>query len=53
MSRILGQEVENAWVSDLFYKAVVHSVLIYGSETWVLTPRMVRTLIYFYHTVER
>ena len=35
------------------YLAVVQSVLIYRSETWVLTPRMKRALGGFHHRVER
>ena len=32
--------------------AVVKAVLMYGSETWVLMPRMVRTLKVFHHRVD-
>ena len=45
--------VVNARVSGLFYKAVVQAVLIYGSDTLVLTPRMVQTLGPFHHRVHR
>ena len=27
-----------------FFKAVVQAVLLFGLETWVMTPRMVRSL---------
>ena len=29
-----------AAVSGLFFKSVVQAVLLFGSETWVVTPRM-------------
>ena len=51
MLRILVREGANACVSGLFYKAVVQAVLIYGLETWVLTPPVVRTLGAFHHRV--
>ena len=38
LSRIQGQEGANPRVSGMFFKAVVQEVLIFGSETWVLTP---------------
>ena len=33
--------------------AVVQAVLLYKSETWVMTPRIVRDLGIFYHRVAR
>ena len=44
MTRILGQEGEETRIYGLFFKAVVQAVLIFGSEMWVLTPRMERAL---------
>ena len=32
-----------------FYKAVAQAVLLFGAETWVLTPRMERDLDSFQH----
>ena len=37
----------------MFFKALVQAVLIFGSETWVLTPRMGRALGIFQHRVAR
>ena len=42
----------NMWVYGLFYNSVVQTVLMYGSETWVLMPRMVQTLKAFHHRVD-
>ena len=38
MSRILGREEAYERVSGIFFKAVVRVVLLFGSETWVMTP---------------
>ena len=40
-------------MSRFFFKAVVQAVLIFGSETWVVTPRMVKALGGFQTQVER
>ena len=40
LTRTLGREGRNLRVSGMFFKAVVQAVLIFGSETWVMTPRM-------------
>ena len=34
-----------------FFKAVTQTVLLFGAETWVLTPRMERALSSFQHRV--
>ena len=38
LARILGREGSNTRVSRMFFTSVVQAVLIFGSETWVLTP---------------
>ena len=38
MSRILSREGAASQVSGFFFKAVVQAVLIFGAETWVVTP---------------
>ena len=40
ISRILIREGERPQVSGFFFKALIQSVLIFGAETWVVTPRM-------------
>ena len=35
------------------YVAVVQAVMLYGSETWVVTPRIGRVLGVFRHRVDR
>ena len=51
MLQIMGHEGENAWVSDLFYKDVAQTVLLYGSYTWLLMPHMILNFGDFHHRV--
>ena len=44
MLRILSREGAAPQVSGFFFKAVVQAVLIFGAETCVVTPRMVKAL---------
>ena len=38
ISRVLRAENTNPRVAGMFYKAVVQAILLFGSETWSLTP---------------
>ena len=40
MSRILSWEGARPQVSGFFFKAGVQLLLLFGSDTWVVTPRM-------------
>ena len=42
--RILVKEGEYAQTSGTIFKAVVRAVILFESETWVLTPHMGRPL---------
>ena len=53
ISRVLTREGANPRVSGMFYKAVVQSVLLYGSETWVRTQSMDQMLAGFHHRAAR
>ena len=44
---ILSREGATKRVSGNFFKAVVHQVLLFGEETWVVSPRMERALSAF------
>ena len=44
LSRILVKKGADACMPGTFYKAVVQVVLLFGSETWVLTPHMGQNL---------
>ena len=53
MQRILSREGANKRVSGNFFKAVVQQVILFGAETWVVTPRMERALNSFIHGAAR
>ena len=36
----------------IIYKAVTHSVLLYYSEIWVVTGKMLKVLVGFHHWAE-
>ena len=44
LARVLSREVADPKVSRTFYIAVTQAVLLFGSETWVLTARMEKAL---------
>ena len=44
MTHILSREGATTWVSGFFFKAVVQAVLLFGSDTWVVTPHMGKDL---------
>ena len=44
LARILGREGADLNVTRSFYTAVTQQVLLFGSESWVLTKRMESTL---------
>ena len=51
--RILSRERAAKKVSGNFFKAGVQAVLLFGAETWVLTPRIERALESFLHGAAR
>ena len=44
ISNVLRAENTSARVCGMFYKATVQSVLLFGSETWALTPSTLKRL---------
>ena len=42
LSRVLVREGADARTSGIIYVVVVQAVLLYGSETWVMTPHIGR-----------
>ena len=50
---ILSREVATKWGSGNFFKAVVQQVLLFGAETWVVSPMMERALSAFIHGAAR
>ena len=53
VSRVLTREGASPRISGMFYKAVVQSVLLYGSETWNLDSTMLKALEGFHHRAAR
>ena len=48
ISHVLRAENAPPWVCDMFYKATVQSVLLFGSETWCLVPTALESLECFH-----
>ena len=53
MQGILRRECATTRISGNFFKAVVQQVLLFGAETWVVTPNMERALSAFLHGAAR
>ena len=53
MKRTLSRERVEPQVSGFFFKDVVQAVLLFGSETWAVTPSMGRALGGFQYQVAR
>ena len=51
MTRVLIREGEYSHTLGYIYLVVVQSVMIYGSETWVMTPHIGRILGGLHHMV--
>ena len=51
--KLLGREVVDRRTEGRFYVAVVQAVLLFGLETWVVTPWLENSLMGFYHWVVR
>ena len=49
----MSREGATPRVSGSFFKGVVHQVLLFGAETWVVTPNMDRELSGFLHGAAR
>jgi hypothetical protein len=52
-SRALLHEKATPGTTAFFYKAVAQTVLLFGSEAWVVTPIMMNTLESFHQQVAR
>ncbi len=48
VSRVLGAENATPKVCGVFYKATVQAVLLFGSETWKLSPLNLKSLEEFH-----
>ena len=53
LQRIFGREGATSRISGSFSKALVQQVLLFGAETWLVTPNMERALSGFLHGATR
>ena len=53
ISWVLVWEGVDARTLGMFYTAVVQAVLIYGLETWFMSPCIGKTLVVFHHQLVR
>ena len=53
VARILSREGATTKTMGYFYKSIVQSVLLYGSETWVVTEQARKSLNTFHHRCAR
>ena len=49
----MGWEEEDRITVGIFYVAVVQAVLLFGSETWIMTPLLKNSLKGFHHRAAR
>ena len=52
-TKILGRKGADMRMAERFYVAVMQKVLLFWSKTWVMTPRLDKTLKGFHHPVDR
>ena len=48
ISKVLGTESASSRICGMFYRATVQAILLYGNETWNLTPALSGLLEGFY-----
>ena len=53
LEKVLGKTREKIKACATIYKSVVQAVLLYGSEIWVVTDKIMILLEDFYHTIAR
>jgi hypothetical protein len=53
VTRLLARDGASARARGHFYVAIVQAVLLYGCETWTVTPAMLKVLEGFHHKVAR
>jgi hypothetical protein len=53
IARVLTRNGASPRISAMFYKATIQTVLLYGSETWVITDEILQLLTSFHHSVAR
>ena len=53
IARVLAKKGATVWVRWMIYKEVAQLVILYGSESWVVTGEMMKVLERFNHWLAR
>ena len=53
MGKVVTNTGATVWAQDMLYKSVSQSVLLYGSESWVVMGEMLNVLEGFHYQVAR
>ena len=53
IARVLTNKGATVQARGMMYNAVAHSVLLYGSEIWVVTSEMLKVLEGYHHRASR
>ena len=51
--RVLAKMGATVWARGMMYKSLAQSVLLYGSDIWVVTGDMLKVLEVFRHRLAR
>ena len=51
LSRIMGYEGADSWMYGRLYLSILQVVLLFDTETWLMTPCIVRLMGGFHHRV--
>ena len=53
IARVMAKTEEMVQARGMMYKTVIHSVLLYVSDIWVMTGEMLKVLEGFHHQAKR
>ena len=51
--KVAGEDEDTSKISEIMLKAVVHALLMYGSEIWMFTDVVIAVLEGFQHIITR
>ena len=53
VEKVVGKTVEPTKAHEMMNKALVHAVILYGREIWVVTDEIMSLLEVFHHSIDR
>ena len=53
IARVMAKTRATVWARGMMYKVVAQSVLLYRSESWVMTGEILKVLDRFHHRADR